>query len=107
MSKIAYNVNALGLAEIGTESLLWPDKEEFPTYIKVKRAGAGGGPRATAATSPSIKGCKWAALGGRELPSLPKYKLHDAGEAVTQNKVQKHKKPCLCAGSSYQTSGLA
>ena len=37
MSKmIAYNVNTLGLAEIGTERLLWPDKEEFLMYIKVK-----------------------------------------------------------------------
>lgn len=62
MSKIVYNVNTFGLAEIGAKSLLWPDKEEFLMYIKVKQAGARGGLRPTAVKSPSIKGCKWAAL---------------------------------------------
>lgn len=38
MFKIAYNVNTLGLAENGTESLLWPDKGEFLVYIKIKQA---------------------------------------------------------------------
>lgn len=42
MFKIEYNVNTLGLAEIGTESLLWPDKGEFLVYIKVKQAGVQG-----------------------------------------------------------------
>jgi len=62
VSNIAYNVNTLGLAETGTESLSWPCKEEFLMYIEVKQAGAQGGPGPTAGLSPSIKGCEWAAL---------------------------------------------
>lgn len=56
MSKIVYDVNPSSLAEIGTQSLLWPDKEEFLMYIKVKQAGAQEGPEPTAVKSPSIKG---------------------------------------------------
>lgn len=42
MFKIEYNLNTLGLAEIGTKNLLWPGKREFIVYIKVKQTGVQG-----------------------------------------------------------------
>lgn len=42
MFMMEYNVNTLGLAEIGTKSILWPGKGEFLMYIKFKQAGVQG-----------------------------------------------------------------
>lgn len=55
MFEIEYNVNTLGLAEISTKSLLWPDKGEFLVYIKVKQAGVQGRTGAIAVKTPSCQ----------------------------------------------------
>lgn len=93
MFKIEYNLNTLGLAEIGTKNLLWPGKREFIVYIKVKRLEYKGELGSAAVKTLSIKGCKQATLRCRDSLNIN----CSAVEADVQNKGQKSSQAlCLC-----------